>query len=45
MADFLKGIFYIGIFIIVIWILLSVDESILILLGLFLGALLLKCMR
>ena len=45
MADFLKGIFNIAILIFVIWAIANGGEALLILFGLFIGVMLLKCMR
>jgi hypothetical protein len=45
MEDLLKGILALGLLIFVVWTILSGAGSILIIFGLFVGALLLKCMR
>ncbi len=45
MNDLLKGILALGFLIFVVWAILSGAGSVLILFGLFVGALLLKCMR
>jgi hypothetical protein len=45
MKDLLKGILALGLLIFVVWAILSGADSMLILFGLFVGALLLKCMR
>ncbi len=45
MKDFLKGIFTLAIFVFVVWIIINGGGPLLILFGLFVGALLLKCWR